>query len=325
MNGAWFPMFFRDFLAATAGWTAEERGHYFVLLGTQWEQGGLPDDVRRLELISPGLRGSWRILEPKFPVWADGLRRNPRLERERVEAAARSEKVRSAASRAAAARWHISDAPRNASGNASGNASRNAAAYAETGEAAGNGAGPVAEADAAPAGRVDAGSEEKRAVLGDFDGSAAGRDASGNAGRNAPRNASGNASAMPSTSTMYPPPPPPPHGGEETGDPGDPGGPTPWSILRDAWNAEWGPARQWQATAAPPEAVARLAEPGWLEDALRAIPQIKRGACAGWKTPPTLRQFCATDAKRGSFVARLLGGEFRDKPREPPGVFTGAR
>ena len=50
----WFPFFGRDFLAATTGWTAEERGHYLTLLIVQWEQGSLPDDSKRLELISPG-------------------------------------------------------------------------------------------------------------------------------------------------------------------------------------------------------------------------------------------------------------------------------
>ena len=56
----WFPFFGRDFLAATTGWTAEERGHYLTLLIVQWEQGSLPDDSKRLELISPGLRAHGR-------------------------------------------------------------------------------------------------------------------------------------------------------------------------------------------------------------------------------------------------------------------------
>ena len=31
----YIPLFGRDFLAATAGWTAEERGHYITLLIVQ--------------------------------------------------------------------------------------------------------------------------------------------------------------------------------------------------------------------------------------------------------------------------------------------------
>jgi len=97
----WFPLFGRDFLAATAGWTAEERGHYAVLLIVQWEQGSLPDDTKRLELISPGLKGCWATVSEKFPVWRDGKRRNTRLEHERSKSHERSERARQSASQ----RW----------------------------------------------------------------------------------------------------------------------------------------------------------------------------------------------------------------------------
>lgn len=76
----YLPLFGRDFLAATAGWTAAERGHYITLLIVQWEQGALPVGLDRLELVSPGVSAVWEILEPKFPAWDDGLRRNRRLE-----------------------------------------------------------------------------------------------------------------------------------------------------------------------------------------------------------------------------------------------------
>jgi hypothetical protein len=88
-----------------------------------------------------------------------------------------------------------------------------------------------------------------------------------------------------------------------------------WSTLVDAWNAAWGEKRQWRSAEPPQEAIDRLGEPGWLEEALRAIPEIKAGACSGFKTPPTFRQFCDRTEK-GSFVARLLGGEFTDQARE---------
>jgi len=83
----YIPLFGRDFYASTATWTAEEVGHYIRLLIIQWEQGGLPADAKRLELVSPGLGRVWELLETKFPVWADGLRRNHRLEEHRERAA----------------------------------------------------------------------------------------------------------------------------------------------------------------------------------------------------------------------------------------------
>jgi len=107
----------------------------------------------------------------------------------------------------------------------------------------------------------------------------------------------------------YSPPPTPPPPALENGEIRQA-----WEALRDAWNAAWGEKRQWRSSEPPQEAIDRLAEPGWLADALLAIPEIKRGACAGFKTPPSLRQFCGRNEK-GSFVARLLGGEFTDAER----------
>jgi len=103
----WFPFFGRDFLAATTGWTAEERGHYLTLLIVQWEQGSLPDDSKRLELISPGLKGAWKTVSEKFPIWKDGRRRNTRLEHERSKSHDRSERARQSASQ----RWASGSMP----------------------------------------------------------------------------------------------------------------------------------------------------------------------------------------------------------------------
>ena len=91
----YIPLFGRDFLTATAGWTAAERGHYITLLIVQWEQGCVPAGLDRLELVSPGVTTVWPVLEAKFPVCDDGQRRNSRLEQHRERAtelkAARSE------------------------------------------------------------------------------------------------------------------------------------------------------------------------------------------------------------------------------------------
>lgn len=238
MAGSWFAFFGRDFLAATLGWSAEERGHYITLLVAQWEQGGLPDDLKRLELISPGVSKAWKTVGPKFPKSTGGMRKNTRLEHERHLANERSERARQSAS----ARW------------------------------------AKQAADEPP--------DEPDGCVEQCD-------------RICDRTCSDDASM---TMSYSPPPPPAPPGafGEE------------WDRLRTAWNAAWGDKRQWRSTEPPEEAIARLSEPGWLEEALTAIPEIKAGMCSGFKTPPTLRQFCGRDG-RGSFVSRMLGGEFVDQ------------
>lgn len=101
----YMPMFGRDFLASTAGWTAAERGHYFVLLIVQWEQGSIPEGLDRLELVSPGVTAAWEMLEPKFPVGDDGLRRNRRLEEHRAKAQELKDARSEAGKRGNDARW----------------------------------------------------------------------------------------------------------------------------------------------------------------------------------------------------------------------------
>jgi uncharacterized protein YdaU (DUF1376 family) len=249
---SWFPFFGRDFLAATLGWSAEERGHYLTLLVAQWEQDGLPNDMKRLELISPGVSKCWKTIESKFPVGVGGRRRNVRLEHERHLSHERSERARQSAS----ARW-AGRQPQNA-------------------PKVGDSADPDDSECSEQCDRICDSTCQNDASM---------------------------------TMSYSPPPPPSPPAGldEETGQA--------WSTLRDAWNAAWGEKRQWRSSEPPAEAIARLVEPGWLVDALNAIPEIKKGACAGFKTPPTLRQFCGRDPGRGSFVARLLGGEFTDATR----------
>ena len=252
---AWFAFFGRDFLASTLGWSAEERGHYVALLIAQWEQDGLPDDLRRLELISPGIRACWPVLEEKFPIGAGGRRRNHRLEHERHKAQERSELARQSASK----RWSKEAAPAGA-------------AEAENGK---NGDVCHRICDGTCGGICD-----------------------------------GTCRADASMSMSYSPPPPPPPPRAEAGETQDG-----WLRLRKAWNDAWGEKRAWRSIEPPAEAIARLAEPGWLEEAITAIPEIKRGLCSGWKTPPTLRQFCGKD-ERGTFLARMLGGEFVDQERQ---------
>jgi uncharacterized protein YdaU (DUF1376 family) len=237
---AWFAFFGRDFLASTLGWSAEERGHYVTLLVAQWEQDGIPDDLGRLEIISPGIRACWHVLEEKFPIGVGGRRRNRRLESERLKAIERSEKARESSSK----RWHP---------------------------------------DGQDEGQKSAGKRPSCDGISD-------------------RISEGTCSSDASMTMSYSPPPPPPPARRVEG----------WETLRKAWNAAWKDQRQWRSIEPPPEAIARLATPGWLEEALLAIPEIKLGACKGFETPPTLRQFCGIDKAGVTFTARLLGGEFTD-------------
>jgi uncharacterized protein YdaU (DUF1376 family) len=247
---AWFAFFGRDFLASTLGWSAEERGHYVTLLVAQWEQDGIPNDMSRLEIISPGVGACWHLLEDKFPIGTGGRRRNRRLESERLKAIERSEKARESSSK----RWHP------------------------------DGKKPSPEA------------EKRDSCDGTCEGICDGK-------------CQGKCSGDASMTMSYSPPPPPPPASRVDG----------WKELRKAWNEAWNDKRQWRSFEPPPEAVARLQSPGalepqgWLEEAIQAIPEIKRGACKGFETPPTLRQFCGIDKAGVSFVTRLLGGEFTDE------------
>ncbi|NDD55380.1 DUF1376 domain-containing protein, partial [bacterium] len=98
------PLYVRDFLTSTLGWSAEERGHYLVLLMVQWDRGGLPAELPQLERLSPGVGAVWPVLADKFPESADGMRRNHRLEKHRERCVELKEKRVDAAKRAAAAK-----------------------------------------------------------------------------------------------------------------------------------------------------------------------------------------------------------------------------
>jgi hypothetical protein len=109
-----------------------------------------------------------------------------------------------------------------------------------------------------------------------------------------------------SSSPSLPPEPPPAGVGPAAWQDG-------WMQLRKAWNDAM-PRTKWRSAEPPQQAVERLGEPGWLDEAMAAIADIRRLA-ANFETPPTLKQFCHRGPK-GSFVARLLGGEFSEpKPK----------
>jgi uncharacterized protein YdaU (DUF1376 family) len=100
----YMPLYVRDFLTSTFGWTAEERGHYLTLLMLAWDRGGLPAELEQLERLSPGVTAAWPMLADKFPVSEDGQRHNARLEQHRTKCVALKEKRVNAAKRAAHAK-----------------------------------------------------------------------------------------------------------------------------------------------------------------------------------------------------------------------------
>jgi len=84
-----------------------------------------------------------------------------------------------------------------------------------------------------------------------------------------------------------------------------------WQILRAAWNT--GPGKPWKP-AGPPDGLAdRLAEDGWLDEAIEAIPRL--ALAKFFKTPVTLLQFV-----RPGFVRRLAGGQYDEARAAPTGV-----
>lgn len=99
-----------------------------------------------------------------------------------------------------------------------------------------------------------------------------------------------------------PPPPPPVAAHGEAG-----------ATLRAAWAAA-AKARHvqpYRAKAMPEALPARLAEPGWLDEALQAIEHLPR--CRYFSTPVTLFQFCGP-----GFVTRVLAGQYDEpKPSKP--------
>lgn len=126
----YLPLYVRDFLTSTIGWTAEERGHYLTLLMIQWDRGSIPAEANDLERLSPGVCQCWSVLAGKFPVCDDGTRRNAKLEEHRCRCVEIREKRSQAAKSAASGRW-------------SGDASRIANASQTHGKRTANGCHPT--------------------------------------------------------------------------------------------------------------------------------------------------------------------------------------
>jgi hypothetical protein len=87
---AWFP---RDFRSSTLGWPHVAKSIYRDLLDCEFDMGmgGLPADPANLRALIGATPAEWRtswapFVEAKFPIGADGLRRNARLEQHRQKA-----------------------------------------------------------------------------------------------------------------------------------------------------------------------------------------------------------------------------------------------
>jgi uncharacterized protein YdaU (DUF1376 family) len=81
-----FQFYPQDFLVGTADMTPDEVGGYIRLLCHQWSKNGLPNDDKRLRILS-GVSDEYslNVIKSKFKVCEDGLLRNDRLESTRSE------------------------------------------------------------------------------------------------------------------------------------------------------------------------------------------------------------------------------------------------
>lgn len=114
-------MYGKDFDQSTDTWDLASTGAYMRLLNHQWDKGFVPDDQRKVGAVlrvgaAQAKRYRW-IVDDKFPVDVDGLRRNPRMAEIRREReaylAGQSKKGKAGAD----ARWH---GPGDSSGYSSG-------------------------------------------------------------------------------------------------------------------------------------------------------------------------------------------------------------
>lgn len=97
---AWFPFYYGKFNSATQLFTAEAIGTYIIMLNYQWDNGGLPDDVDELCVLTKSSLKSVEKVLTKFDLMEDGLLWNVRLEEIREEQYAKYLKSKDKADRA---------------------------------------------------------------------------------------------------------------------------------------------------------------------------------------------------------------------------------
>lgn len=102
----WFP---DRFISTHRGWSVTARGVFRELYDCQWEMLGLPADPADLQQLIGATKAewqaSWALVEPEYPIDADGLRRNASLEVDRARSLALVDRRRAGAEKTNAKRW----------------------------------------------------------------------------------------------------------------------------------------------------------------------------------------------------------------------------
>lgn len=122
----WMPLYIGDYLADTMRLSMAQHGAYMLLLMEQWRNGPLPKDEGELARIVRCDVKEWRRVGPAvlryFEDTPDGYVQR-RLEREREQAAANSNRRAEAGRKGAAKRWQSdSEGSGGANGGGNGNA-----------------------------------------------------------------------------------------------------------------------------------------------------------------------------------------------------------
>lgn len=112
MSRAWMPLYVADYLADTGHLSAAEHGAYLLLIMHYWQNGGLPNEDRRLARICRMSPDEWAdARETLFDMFDEGWK-HARIEEELQAARDISEKAKEKAAK----RWHK---PSNAEADAS--------------------------------------------------------------------------------------------------------------------------------------------------------------------------------------------------------------
>lgn len=273
----YLPLYVRDFLTSTIGWTAEEVGHYMRLLMLQWDRGGLPGELQAIERLSPGVGAVWSLLEAKFPVDPDGQRRNQRMEEHRGRSVEVRRRRSAAAERANRARWGATEPDHDRITNGSDSDPNRITIGSETDrQRIANGSHPPSPSPSPSYSDSDA------------------YPSSGNAQQRQRRPREG------SSQSAKPQP--------EDGWTGDVG--SQWELLLERWNATPGVKRHQGLQFARSDLLCdRLCDPKWIAEYPQALARLP--SCRFFKTPVQLFQFLDEN-----FVADVLVGRYDDDWRD---------
>jgi len=111
-NRPWMPLYVADYLADTSHLRAAESGCYLHLIMHYWQQGGLPDDDRKLAAIAKMTMREWNAAKPTIIEFFDENMRHKRIDAELAKAQEISSK------RSASAKQKQSKSSANAPANA---------------------------------------------------------------------------------------------------------------------------------------------------------------------------------------------------------------